>query len=69
MTTVGLEPTIFGSEDRRLIHWATRPLAHSSPAERNAALNLCGTFALKKEEGRSGVRTRDLSDPNGESYL
>ena len=26
MTTVGLEPTIFGSEDRRLIHWATRPL-------------------------------------------
>ncbi len=25
MTTVGLEPTIFGSEDRRLIHWATRP--------------------------------------------
>ena len=27
MTTVGLEPTIFGSEDRRLIHWATRPSA------------------------------------------
>ena len=26
-TTVGLEPTIFGSEDRRLIHWATRPVA------------------------------------------
>ena len=26
MTTVGLEPTIFGSEDRRLIHWATRPM-------------------------------------------
>ena len=25
MTTVGLEPTIFGSEDRRLIHWAKRP--------------------------------------------
>ena len=25
LTTVGLEPTIFGSEDRRLIHWATRP--------------------------------------------
>ena len=29
MTTVGLEPTIFGSEDRRLIHWATRPIAHT----------------------------------------
>ena len=25
MTTAGLEPAIFGSEDRRLIHWATRP--------------------------------------------
>ena len=28
MTTVGLEPTIFGSEDRRLIHWATRPIVN-----------------------------------------
>ena len=26
MTTVGLEPTIFGSEDQRLIHWATGPI-------------------------------------------
>ena len=24
-TPVGLEPTIFGSEDQRLIHWATGP--------------------------------------------
>ncbi len=28
LTTVGLEPTIFGSEDRRLIHWATRPIGN-----------------------------------------
>ena len=26
MTTAGIEPAIFGSEDRRLIHWATRPI-------------------------------------------
>ena len=25
MTTPGIEPGIFGSVDRRLIHWATRP--------------------------------------------
>ena len=40
-TTVGLEPTIFGSEDRRLIHWATRPRranAHPHGIRVNCAL-------------------------------
>ena len=27
MTLAGLEPAIFGSEDQRLIHWATGPRA------------------------------------------
>ena len=41
VTTVGLEPTIFGSEDRRLIHWATRPRranAHPHGIRVNCAL-------------------------------
>ena len=30
-TPVGLEPTIFGSEDQRLIHWATGPTCEQRP--------------------------------------
>jgi hypothetical protein len=50
MTTVGLEPTIFGSEDRRLIHWATRPLVRSALSTGTSQLlaRICDTECKRR---------------------
>ena len=57
MTLVGLEPTISGSVDRCLIHWATGPshLTHLLRLERGKLL----CFGQEEKRAHRGARTHD----------
>ena len=62
MTLVGLEPTISGSVDRCLIHWATGPYVHFVNH-----VTLQNHYSLEKRhaarlrnKANDGDRTRDL---------
>ena len=58
MTAVGLEPTIFGSEERHLIHWTTWPSdRYYHPRARRAKHQYC--FVHKKILPR-GLEPRTL---------
>ena len=60
VTTVGLEPTISGSVDRCLIHWATGPLGHTITTRPGRC---------RQEHGRCEKRPPGVRQPKSQESL